>query len=149
MSKSQKKVQADTRIQLPAQESPGPERSAYEQRFFPSKKECLDCFGKDSALYGRSLAHFQDFMRDWRSGMSEQDLNRMRWNFKALQGAEVKKYNIKQIKIMRNYRVTLIVRDHTTPPCICFLEVFPRGDTNERDFARTVTRARRLLEEEQ
>ena len=84
-------------------------------------------------------------MRAWRRGDSAMDLNRS-WSFKAIQGEEAKRWKVMQIYVLRNYRVLLIDVAESTPPCICYLEVFRKTSKNAAYIKRAVERARSIRE---
>ena len=90
------------------------------------------------------VAQLQVFMRDWRCGASVAQLYED-WDYKPLTRGDAKRYGVMQIKPTRQHRVLLT----TTPaprPCVWFLEVHRRGNTNVDDQYRdsAIRRAREI-----
>lgn len=99
------------------------------------------------------IADVQEFLRDWRSGLSFPDLHRV-WQYKALtqQNSASRKladrYNVKQIYVFGNkYRVVLSVDNRASGPCLYFIEAFKKQkDRQENDVNRAIQRVRVLWE---
>jgi len=140
MSKSRaKRGSAATR-----KESDGHEqRAAYRDRMHRQFRSSLDSLGKSAA--GAISADLKTFMRDWRSGMAEPDMNSV-WDYKPVGD---QKLGVKQIRVATHYRVALMVvrGDH---PCIWFLHAYRRkqGKSNRQEIPLATGRARAIREEE-
>jgi len=89
------------------------------------------------------LAQLQSFMEDIRQNKTTKEL-REAWDYKAIQGAQAKKYGVMQIKPLRNYRVLLTLVVDESERCIWFLEVHRRGSNDDEHRDSAIVRARTL-----
>jgi hypothetical protein len=91
-------------------------------------------------------AALQLFLRQWRDGVSEADLARLRWRYKAPRGREARRLHVRQIHVDQQHaalRVALtIVAEQRV---IWLLHVY--GKRNEdQEILRAVDRARQIRE---
>ncbi len=106
-----------------------PARSAYRIQTTPTFEDGLKELGRSDAE--RLYAKIQQFERHWRGGLSEPDLTRM-FDYKALNGSEYKKWGVRQLTLLRNFRVILTDIPSLNPPIMYYAWTFRKTRQNDK-----------------
>lgn len=106
------------------------ERSHYKVRTHDGFERAKH--GLDPTVRAEADALFHEFIRLWKSGVSDDEL-RPRWDYKRLGGKGPRSVGLRQVRLLRQRRVLFIIL--TADKVIWLLEVFTKTSAREQDEA--------------